>query len=433
MNRETRNLEAKVRKQFARLDPETNPTIFIGFSGGLDSLALLVALVRVVGDRHKLICLHADHGHSSHSADWAAHCERICKSLSVQLIVEKLEITASRNLESEFREKRYRFFKEVIKEEGVLFLGHHLNDQVETVLMRLFQGRGIFPMSHKSERDGLMIFRPFIDLDKQILRKYVENFEFEFIEDPSNQDLSYDRNYIRNVVSPAIEDRWPRFMNSVAGILTRLDDQAVLLRHLFHGFGNEILVSALPKQSRLKQIWLRNYIESRGGFEATWSALQEFVRQIEEASRGEYRISEQMELRLWRGTIYFESNIPQYEEKIPHLVLDCKEGFSMRLPTGRLNLSCNKTSDALAFKCPQSLSLSPSSEVQSLRHLGKEKSLKMLFAEKNVPPWRRKNWPVLNCEDGPIIIPNIAVHDDHWVDMTKREDQSIRYLSFTTT
>ena len=127
------------------------------------------------------------------------------------------------------------------------------------------------------------------------------------------------------------------------------------------------------------------------------------------------------------------SNIPQYEEKIPHLVLDCKEGFSLRLPTGRLNLSCNKTSDALAFKCPQSLSLSPSSEVQSLRHLGKEKSLKMLFAEKNVPPWRRKNWPVLNCEDGPIIIPNIAVHDDHWVDMTKREGQSIRYLSFTTT
>jgi len=347
--------------------------------------------------------------------------------------VEKLEITASRNLESEFREKRYRFFKEVIKEEGVLFLGHHLNDQVETVLMRLFQGRGIFPMSHKSKRDGLMIFRPFIGLDKQILRKYVESVEFEFIEDPSNQDLSYDRNYIRNVLSPAIEGRWPRFMNSVAGVLTRLDDQAVLLRHFFHGFDNEILVSALPKQSRLKQIWLRNYIESRGGFEATWSALQEFVRQIEEAGRGEFRISEQMELRLWRGTIYFERNMPQYEEKIPHLVLDCKEGFSLRLPTGRLKLSCSKTADTSAFKCPQSLSLSPASEVQRLRHLGKEKSLKMLFVEKNIPPWRRKNWPVLCCEDGPIIIPNIAVHDVHWVDVTKREDQSIRYLSFTRT
>ena len=171
MNRETRNVEAEVRKQVERLDPEINPTIFIGFSGGLDSLALLVALVRVVGDRHKLICLHADHGHSSHSADWAAHCERICKSLSVQLIVEKLEITASRNLESEFREKRYRFFKEVIKEEGVLFLGHHLNDQVETALMRFFQGRGIFPMSWESKRDGLRICRPFIELNKQILRR----------------------------------------------------------------------------------------------------------------------------------------------------------------------------------------------------------------------------------------------------------------------
>ena len=168
-----------------------------------------------------------------------------------------------------------------------------------------------------------MIFRPLINLDKQILRKYVENFEFEFIEDPSNQDLSYDRNYIRNVFVPAIEGRWPRFMNSVAGILTRLDDQADMLRYLFHGFDNEILVSALPKQSRLKQIWLRNYIESVE-FEVTWASLKEFVRQIEEASRGEYRISEQMELRLWRGTIYFESNISLYEQKIPRWCLIAK-------------------------------------------------------------------------------------------------------------
>ena len=146
MNRETRNVEVEVHRQFERLDLQKTSTIFIGFSGGIDSLALLVALVRVVGDRQKLICLHADHGHSSHSADWAAHCETICKSVSVELIVEKLEITARSNLESEFREKRYRFFKETIKEEGVLFLGHHLNDQVETVLMRFFQGRWIFPM-----------------------------------------------------------------------------------------------------------------------------------------------------------------------------------------------------------------------------------------------------------------------------------------------
>lgn len=433
MNLERRNVEVEVHKQFESLDPKTNPTIFIGFSGGLDSLALLVALVRVVGDRHKLICLHADHGQSSQSAAWAGHCEKICESLSVQLIVKKLEISAGSNLEGEFREKRYLFFKEVIKEEGVLFLGHHLNDQVETVFMRLFQGRGIFPMSHESKRDGLMIFRPFIELDKQMLRQYLANIEFEFVEDPSNQDLSYDRNYIRNVLYPAIEGRWPKFINSVAGVMTRLDHQAGLLRHLFQGFGNEISLSALPEQSRLKQIWLRSYIESRGGFGATWSALGEFVRQIEEAGRGEFRISERTELRLWRGTIYFESNISQYEEKVPHLVLDCSDEFSLSLPAGELKLFYKKSSDALAFKCPQSLSLLPSSEVQSLQYLGKEKSLKTLFSEKNVPPWRRKNWPVLTCEEGPVIIPNVAVHDEYWVDMTKREGQSIRHLSFSTT
>ena len=89
--------------------------------------------------------------------------------------------------------------------EGVLFLGHHLNDQVETFFMRLFQGRGIFPMSTESKRDGLMICRPFIELDKQTLRQYVEKVEFEFIDDPSSQDLSYVRNFIRNVLTPAIE------------------------------------------------------------------------------------------------------------------------------------------------------------------------------------------------------------------------------------
>ena len=86
-------------------------------------------------------------------------------------------------------------------------------------------------MSHESKRDGLMIFRPFIELDKQMLRQYLANIEFEFVEDPSNQDLSYDRNYIRNVLYPAIEGRWPKFINSVAGVMTRLDHQAGLLRH----------------------------------------------------------------------------------------------------------------------------------------------------------------------------------------------------------
>ncbi len=431
MNRETLNVEAEVRKQFERLDPETNPTIFVGFSGGLDSLALLVALVRVVGDSHKLICLHADHGQSPHSAAWAGHCEKICNSLAVQLIVKKLEIRADSNLESEFREKRYCFFKEVMKEEGVLFLAHHLNDQVETVFMRLFQGRGIFPMSHESKRDGLLIFRPFIELDKRVLRQYLANTEFEFIEDPSNQDLSYDRNYIRNVLSPAIEGRWPKFINSVASVMSRLDDQAGLLRHTFQGFGSEVSLSALPEQFRLKQIWLRSYIESRGGFGATWSALGEFVRQIEEAGRGELRISEQMELRLWRGTIYFESNISQYEKKIPQAVLDCSNEFSLTLPTGKLSLSYNKSSDALTFECPRSLYLLPASEVQSLQYQGKKKSLKTLFSEKYVPPWRRNNWPVLISEEGPVIIPNVAVHDDYWVDGTSREGQAIRHLSFS--
>ena len=161
MNRETLNVEAEVRKQFETIGPRNKPYIFIGFSGGLDSLALLVALVRVVGDRHKLICLHADHGHSSHSADWAAHCEKICKSLSVQLIVEKLEITGRRNLEREFREKRYRFLRKYKGKKGLLVLGHHLNDQVETVLIRLFKGEGYSPCLTRAKRWSYDISAPY--------------------------------------------------------------------------------------------------------------------------------------------------------------------------------------------------------------------------------------------------------------------------------
>ena len=152
----------------------------------------------------------------------------------------------------------------------------------------------------------------------------------------------------------------------------------------------------------------------------------EFVRQIEEASRGELNFRANG-IALWRGTIYVENNISQYEQTIPVLVLDCRQDFSLRLPTGELKLSCNASSDALAFECPQFLSLSPASEVRSLRHLGKEKSLKTLFAEKNVPPWRRKNWPVLSCEEGPVIIPNVAVHDDRWVD--RLDERSINQVS----
>lgn len=186
--------------------------VFVGYSGGLDSTLLLHSVVHLLG-KDKVCALHANHQLQKESGYWNQHCRAQAKSLGIEFRDIDLDIVnQGEGVESQARKLRYQFFRQQLKKNDLILLGHHLDDQAETLLYRLFRGAGskglaAIPVQRK-EGEGQLI-RPLLNFSRKQLKQIALDSKLQWIEDPSNADTGYDRNYIRQEVLPVICKRWP--------------------------------------------------------------------------------------------------------------------------------------------------------------------------------------------------------------------------------
>ena len=140
--------------------PQKFARLVIALSGGLDSMALLhmVANNRAwFAEGTKILAVHVNHQIHLQAEQWAQHCRSVCASLQVELNVHDVVLDSRGNLEGQARQLRYGVFESILQAGDVLLMAHHQNDQQETILQRLFRGRGILPM-RKSGRLGAAFF-----------------------------------------------------------------------------------------------------------------------------------------------------------------------------------------------------------------------------------------------------------------------------------
>ena len=194
----------------------------VAYSGGLDSHVLLDAA------RHALaadapVALHAVHVHHGISPDadrWQAHCERACAGMGIPLRVERVQVTvAGHGLEAAARIARYRAFANCLRAGDGLLLAHHMDDQAETVLLRLLRGAGAAGLAGMPASRPLgagMLVRPLLSVPRAALRRYADERGLAWVEDASNRSSTPDRNYLRHQVLPAISARWPAYRDSFA-------------------------------------------------------------------------------------------------------------------------------------------------------------------------------------------------------------------------
>jgi len=194
----------------------------VGFSGGLDSTALLLALAHrraEVPAAPPLAALHVHHGLHPGADSWAAHCEGLCRRLGVPLKVVHVTVKPDGSgPEAAARAARYAAFESALGEGGCLFLAHHQDDQAETVLLRLLRGtgeRGLAGMPLRRPLGAGVLCRPFLGLPRRALRAWVTGRGEGWIDDPANDDPGPDRNYLRHNILPAIEARWPGYRATV--------------------------------------------------------------------------------------------------------------------------------------------------------------------------------------------------------------------------
>ena len=183
----------------------TNKRLCVAVSGGIDSLSLMLILDEWCNaNNSKLYAVTVDHGLRVESRKEAEYVNELCKSKHIEHCILTWDgEKPKKNVELIARENRYNLIANYCKENNIdfLFVAHHMQDQAETFLIRLFRGSGIDGLSSMkviAENYGLKIIRPFLDIQKETLKKYLLKNNIKWVEDESNSDEKYLRNKIRN-------------------------------------------------------------------------------------------------------------------------------------------------------------------------------------------------------------------------------------------
>ena len=206
---------ASLAQQLSRLLPRQQPLhLRVAFSGGVDSHVLLHALgeLRQRAD-WRLSAIHVDHGLNAMSSTWAEHCRQVCRQLDIPLAMETVQIDCNgRGVEAAAREARYAALSRHIGEHDVLLTAHHRDDQLETVLLHLVRGTGAHGLSGMAPvRDfstGKHV-RPLLAFSRAEIESYARDAGLEWIEDDSNTDTHFGRNFLRHRIVPALKSHWP--------------------------------------------------------------------------------------------------------------------------------------------------------------------------------------------------------------------------------
>lgn len=248
--------------------------LIIAYSGGRDSHVLLHALwqIRQTSPLLHLKAVHVNHGLQKEAFDWQNHCQKICDEYAIPLTTLSLKLMPAKgeSIEELAREKRYQAFANLIEQDETLLTAHMLEDQAETFLIQLMRGAGVRGLSSiaplKAHGKG-HIARPILVVSREKIAAYAQKYALKWVEDPSNLNLRFRRNYIRHQILPSAEQLAPGFAKCVARSAKHCAQSQAMLDEVFqadlkHCLGDKshtLKISALNAFSPLKQQFILRY------------------------------------------------------------------------------------------------------------------------------------------------------------------------------
>lgn len=215
--------------------------IGVGVSGGIDSMALL----HFLNEKKQIldidvVAIHINHGIREESDDEAQFVLRKCKEMGVR--VYKFTIDAPKiakdkkiGIEMAAREGRYGVFEALVRKDIIdkVALAHHQNDQAETILMHIFRGCGVSGARGMEPIRNKIYIRPMLPVSKESIEDYVALNSIEFVEDKSNKDSAFSRNFVRNVVFKEILKKWPNAVEAINNFANAVsEDDDYIKKHL---------------------------------------------------------------------------------------------------------------------------------------------------------------------------------------------------------
>lgn len=393
----------------------------VAYSGGPDSTVLLHLMhtwcAENPGEAPALVAVHVNHGMQESADSWQAHCEAVCSSWGIPIIVRRAVVEGGgQGAEAAARRARYTLFETEIKAGDLLFMGHHLDDQVETYFLRLMRGSGLSGLSampaRRSLGDGELI-RPLLKIERSVLQEYAVVHRLEVIQDPSNLDTSIDRNYLRQKVLPLLADRWSGYRQTVVRAAEHAaTGQAIVNeclpapRTVFSVLGDpgveqKELTRVSPEAGMIK---LRSWLQSGGYPMPDHLLLAEFMRQLREgAAASSPRLAcSSYVLQRYQGQIFM---LPDFSDG-DH---DLTPGEPVALNPGELRDIDGVGEVGILPAEGEGLRLCEGDILELRWRQGGERCrprgrpynqrLKKLFQEFAVPPWWRERVPLLYLQD----------------------------------
>jgi len=402
-------------------------SLVVAYSGGVDSQVLLHALTTLKNNKlinHSISACHVNHGLSKNAKDWQDFAEQQCDKFNIAFNVHAVVIDKKprQSLEAIAREKRYQVLEEISDVQAMVLTGHHQDDQVETFLLALKRGSGLKGLSAMTEYSAFgtkqqAILRPFLTCTRQEIVDYAIENDLQWVEDESNQDTQYDRNFLRQVILPKFQQRWTSINQTIVRSAQHCQDAQNILDEIAEqDFANcavdkNILkVEALTKLSvpRFNQV-MRYLLAQHHYLMPSLAQLNQLHQQLfaEDDKSPEVKLGE-VWLRKYKKHLYLTKTFQPLDSWQYQLNIADKNAIdeTIDLPDGlgQLTFSANDGLDlvekgqSLAIpKLCKRLSISfihtnPACLPEYRQH---SRVLKKVLQELNIPPWQRKRLPFL--------------------------------------
>lgn len=404
-------------------------SICVALSGGLDSTVLLHAVrnLNSQSERPGLRALHVNHHLQRDAGRWQRSCAALCDHLGVDLVVRdvRVEPTAGLGLEAAARQARYRVFAESLAPNEYLLTAHHEDDQLETVLLRLLRGSGVrglggIPALRRLAAGWVM--RPLLEVSRRELLAYANAHRLTWIDDPSNRNMSLDRNYLRHRVVPLLRERWPASGLTVGRAARHSEEAANLLEELASDDAASLGATDTVDLQRLSQLsaprqrnLLRHLLSVKGIQPPTYAQLEVGLQQITYAKHDaapRLRWS-QGEIRRYRQRLYILDFHPEdVAEAFPGCLcwragsavdLGAARGHLRRQPGGRI-------ADRF-YDCDLTVRFRAGGERVRLQRTGHRQALKKLFQASGILPWMREHVPLVYCADRLLAVADLWVEE----------------------
>lgn len=396
--------------------------IWVAYSGGVDSHVLLHLLAHAKHPQLKIIsAIHIDHDLHVDSEQWTQHCAEVCTDLEVDFHSLKVNVKniESLGMEAAAREARYQAFQNTLTQNDILLTAQHQQDQAETLLLQLFRGagpKGLSAMARNFNLGQTHVFRPLLDISQADILAYAKDHDLQWIDDPSNVETRWNRNYIRHKLWPDVIERWPSAAKTISRSAEHCAETSELLDALakqdlaemgcditsdFLSISDLLLLTPARCRNLLRHflIWKKLPLPST-------ITLQRLIDEVCLAKQDSKPLVSWsgVEIRRYQDQLHFMFPLSHHDN---HFMMELTDLNDFSLEDGRvIEWIAVEQQGISEQRIRQGVTLRFRQGGERIKPQGEQhhKSLKHLFQQWLIPTWQRDRIPLIFCEDKLIAV-----------------------------